>query len=148
LEASPWQAELNLTNHGHVHHTKLHKRIIKPPLDREDLSPTRLCKNAFWKLIVPFIFHHGNLACGIGVDIDDAIDDLLFSNAFDLVSVAKVHGYWIAGGGHGEGEALDFGKCGLQAVPLRLVLFTALGFGERVGEYCVILVGGLVECQM
>lgn len=88
-------------------------RIIKPPLDRENLGRTCQRKSAFWELVIPLIFHHRNLASGIGVDVHDAVDDLFFADAFDLVPVAEVHGYRVAGGRHIEGESLDFREGGL-----------------------------------
>jgi hypothetical protein len=78
------------------------------------------------------------------MDAHDAVDDLLFADALDLVPVAQVHGYGVAGGGHVEGEALNLREGGLQAVPLRLVLFAAFGFDEGVGEDGVVLRVGLV----
>ena len=78
------------------------------------------------------------------MDVYDIVNDLLFADAFDLVSVAEVHGNWVAGGGNIEGQALNFGEGGLEAVPLSLVLFAALGFGKWVGEDSVVLAVCLV----
>jgi hypothetical protein len=78
------------------------------------------------------------------MDVHHAVKDLFFADALDLISVAEVHDYRVARGGHAEGKALDFQEGGLQAVPLRLVLFAAFGFGEGVGEDGVVLVVWLV----
>jgi hypothetical protein len=73
------------------------------------------------------------------VDVYDTVNDLLFADAFDLVSVAEVHGNWVSGGGNIEGQELNFREGGLEAVPLSLALFAALGFGKWIGEDSVIL---------
>jgi hypothetical protein len=114
-------------------------RIIKPPPDRENFGPTCLRKSALWELTIPLVFNHSDLPRSIGVDAYDAVNDLFLADAFDLVPVAQAHGYGVAGRNHVEGEALDFGEGGLEAVPLRLVLFAAFGFSEGVGEGRVVL---------
>ncbi len=80
------------------------------------------------------------------MNVYDTVDDLFFSNAFDLVPVAEVHAYWVAGGGYVDREAFDFGEGGLEAVPLGLILFAPLGLGKGVSKNGIILVVVSVAC--
>lgn len=52
------------------------------------------------------------------MDVDDALDDLLGADTFDLVARLEVHGDGVAGGGHLVMQALDGGEGGLKTVPL------------------------------
>jgi len=92
-----------------------------------------ICDARVGQLAVPFVLDASDFA-GLVEDIDLAGDCRLFSNTLDFVEGGHVHLDRVAGGGDAVGFALDFGEGGLQTVPLRLKLFPALGYGDRVGE--------------
>lgn len=113
--------------------------IIEPPIRTEDLRPTCLCKRAVWQFVIPSVFHHLDLAIAIGVNLDNTLDCLFFADALDLIACLEIHRNGIARRGYAVVKALYFGKSSLQTIPLRLVLLSAFGLGNRILEDRIIL---------
>jgi hypothetical protein len=73
------------------------------------------------------------------MDAHDRINNLFHADALDFISRKQIHDDGVSGASDGLVEALDGGEGLLEAVPLGLVLFAALGLGEGVGEGGVVL---------
>ncbi len=96
---------------------------------------THILDGAIRKLAVPFVFNFRDFAAGLIIeDVDLAVDGLLFANAFNDVTCAKVHSNGIAAGGNFVVKALDLRKGTLQTIPLRFVLLAADSLSDWVFE--------------
>lgn len=109
--------------------------IMQPPPRAYEVIDTHILEGAVRELAVPLVLDLCDLSRRLVVeDVDLAVDGLLFSNTLHDVARTQVYGDWVAAGGDFVVEALDFGKGGLQAIPLRLVLLAADGFGDGIFE--------------
>ena len=105
------------------------KPVVGPPHGIDDIRPvpTYVADGRVGKLAVPLVLDQSDLAI-LDMDVDLAVDQLLLTDALDLVEVAEVEGDGVAGARHQVGLALDLGEGGLETV---LWLCVSSGAGLR-----------------
>jgi hypothetical protein len=96
-----------------------------------------ILKRPVRQLIIPPIFHPRDLLA-LGKDLHFTRDRMFRAQPLDLVHGLEVDLDRVAGASDGGREPLNLGEGCLQTVPLRRVLLTAFGDGERFGKGCVV----------
>ena len=106
---------------------------MQPPPRIRKLVDTHILEGAIRELAIPLVLDLCDFACRLVVeDVDLAVNGLLFTDALYDVASTQVHTNWVAAGGDFMVEALNFREGSLEAIPLRLVLLSPYGFGDRV----------------